>query len=195
MGLVVDTLAYLTLFLDIGLIGALFYFVAKKAGYDLRDYDYLRKVKQLIADYNRRIALIIALTATAGSLYLSNSPFWIELGQGGFELVKRSNLWDPCRLCWFQRILMYPLVLILGTGIFTMDKDLKDYVLPLAIVGTPIALIHSLVQRYEQFQAAGCSVTSISCATEYTFHFGYVTIPVMALTAFLAIAVLIWRFD
>lgn len=178
MEVIVKVLAYLTLFLNVAIIGSLLYFVGKKAGYDLAKYSIVERLKQVIGSYNRETALLIALTATLGSLYLSNIKGW-----------------SPCRLCWFQRIFMYPLVILIGAGIFTKDKDLKDYVLPVAIIGSPIAFIHSLIQRYDQFSSAGCSITEISCSTEFTFHFGYITIPVMAFTAFIAIIILIWRFD
>lgn len=178
MSLVVEVLAYLTLFTNIALISACLIYIAEKAGFGLSDNGYLIGLEAKISEYVREVAFLFAFTATSGSLYLS-------------EVVG----WTPCRLCWYQRIFMYPLVIILGVGILTGDENMKDYLLPTAMIGTAIAFVHSLIQRYEQFESAGCSVTAVSCATEHTFHFGYVTIPVMALTAFLAIIVLVWRFD
>jgi hypothetical protein len=63
------------------------------------------------------------------------------------------------------------------------------------MIGVPLSFYHSILQRYEQFQSAGCSITSVSCETQYTFYFDYITIPVMAFTAFLGVAILLWRFS
>jgi hypothetical protein len=52
-----------------------------------------------------------------------------------------------------------------------------------------------MIQRFDQFSSAGCSITAVSCSTEYTFHYGYITIPVMAFTAFMVIILVLWRFD
>ena len=89
---------------------------------------------------------------------------------------------------------MYPITLISGTALFLERDDIKDYVMSLTLIGIPLALYHALIQRYEQFHSAGCSIAAVSCSTEYTFHYGYITIPVMALTAFLVITVVLWRY-
>ncbi|MBY6293979.1 disulfide bond formation protein B [Nanohaloarchaea archaeon H01] len=163
-----------TLLLDFVLIGSLAVFAGKKLGYES---GYISKVEDFISENVTEVVFVVATVATLGSLYFSN-----VLG------------YTPCRLCWFQRIFMYPIAVISGTALFLDRSDIKDYVLPLAMIGAPIALYHAIIQRIEQFSSAGCSVTAVSCSTEYTFHYGYITIPVMALTAFLVIIVVLWRF-
>lgn len=175
MSLVIEALSTGILFLDIGLISALVVFAAKKAGYE---FSYLARLEGFISRNSTEIVFATASIATLGSLYMSNIV--------GYE---------PCRLCWFQRIFMYPIAVLSGTTLFLDKSDLKDYVMPLALIGAPIAFYHSVIQRFEQFTSAGCSVTAVSCSTEYTFHYGYVTIPVMALTAFLVIIFVLWRFE
>lgn len=170
----VAVLAVLTLTLDIGLLGALFYHLMQRTGYKI---SYVERSKERLKEYYLPISLFIASAATAGSLYMSN-----VLG------------WTPCKLCWYQRIFMYPLILVLGVGLVFSDENVRDYAIPLALLGFPIAFYHSLHQRFEQFGSAGCSITAVSCSTEYTFWFGYITIPVMAATAFAAVLVLMWRF-
>lgn len=99
---------------------------------------------------------------------------------------------EPCKLCWYQRIFMYPQFVILALGLAIKDiaKDSKAafYALILAILGAPVAFFHYLLQR--GVVDAGCSVVgnySVSCASYFKMSFGYITIPMMAFTAFLMI--------
>lgn len=175
MNLIVEALALGTLLTYVALILATGFYALRKLGYS---FDRVEQFKSFISDHSRKIVFGFASLATLGSLYTSNF-----LG------------YEPCRLCWFQRIFMYPLVLLSGTSILLDKSDLKEYALPLVILGIPIAFIHGMVQRFDQFSSAGCSVTSISCSTEYTFHYGFITIPFMALAAFLAIGLVLWKFE
>ncbi|HLD63921.1 MAG TPA: disulfide oxidoreductase [Candidatus Peribacteraceae bacterium] len=119
------------------------------------------------------LMLIVALTATLGSLYFSEVAYW-----------------TPCRLCWFQRIFMYPQVLLLAVAIWHRDRGVARYLAILSAVGLLIAAFH----YGEQVTAAiapptdllvPCDETGVSCASTPFFHFGYITIPMMAFTAFL----------
>lgn len=76
-------------------------------------------------------AWIVSLTATLGSLYFSEIRKFI-----------------PCELCWYQRIMMYPLVLILGIATFQGDARVKKYVLPMAVIGAGISLMHYMEQKF-----------------------------------------------
>ena len=115
------------------------------------------------------LAFAIALTATAGSLFLS------EVAQ----LV-------PCTLCWYQRIAMYPLALILGIAAWRGDWGIRRYAAPLAAIGAVIAAYHVVLQRVPTLPSAGCSLTA-PCSAIDLERFGFVTIPVMALIGFIAI--------
>lgn len=175
---VVFALSTLTLIVDLLLVvsGALFVFNRYTGKLD--EYEKYVELKQKISHYYGEIIMLFALTATSGSLYLSN-----VLG------------WEPCRLCWFQRIFMYPLVVVMAVAILFEKNDVRDYVIPMSVIGATISVYHYAIQRVTQFQSAGCSVLSVSCETQYTFYYGYITIPMMALTAFLAILVLAWKFN
>lgn len=177
MSTVVNVLSYATLFLNIAMLaGAVFY--AANRFFDFKP-SFIDTIEDYLYNYYRELSFFLASVATAGSLYVSNI-----LG------------WTPCRLCWFQRILMYPLVVVLGVGILFNDENSRDYALPLAMIGLPISIYHTLLQRYDHFESAGCSVTSVSCeATDIAFHFGYITLPVMAATVFIGILILMWRFN
>jgi disulfide bond formation protein DsbB len=178
MEIVADFLAYGTFAVNIGLAVSLMAYLYNRFSEEgLSRFDAYSKLTDFIQDYALELAFLQASIATAGSLFMSN-----------------VLQWTPCRLCWFQRIFMYPLVLILGVSILFNSRDVKDYVIPLTLIGIPIAGYHFITQRVEQFHAAGCSITQVSCATEYTFHFGYITIPAMALTAFIVVLILVWKF-
>lgn len=121
------------------------------------------------------LALIVSLTATVGSLTYS----W---GLG----------YEPCEFCWFQRILMYPLVIILAMALWKKrDPNAADYVLGLSVPGAIIAGYHYLLQigvtSYAPCDALGYSV---SCSKVFVMNFGYITIPLMAFSAFLLIILL-----
>lgn len=118
---------------------------------------------------------VIALIAMLGSLGYSDGM--------GFE---------PCKLCWYQRIAMYPMVILLGIAAWKKDFGIKKYVLPLAIIGFIIAIYHTLMQ-FGIAPELPCSALgySKSCSERFTTTFGYITIPVMAATAFAYITLLL----
>lgn len=115
------------------------------------------------------LAFIVALVSTGISLFYSNIA--------GFE---------PCRLCWWQRIFMYPQIVILGLALLKKDYKIVDYALALAMIGAIIALYHNYIYfggpAILPCEASGLGV---SCSKRYVFEFGYITIPMMSLTSFL----------
>lgn len=108
-----------------------------------------------------------ALLATVGSLVMSEA----------FGLV-------PCVLCWYQRIFMYPLVIIVGLGIVRKDHAWPLTVLPLTVIGWLIALYHSLLQWDIIPERLAPCVEGVSCITKQVNALGFVTIPFMSLVAF-----------
>jgi disulfide bond formation protein DsbB len=121
---------------------------------------------------SRHVALLAAWIALSGSLFFS-------------EVFG----WPPCSLCWYQRILMYPLAVILAIGIFRRDRGLHLYVLPLALVGTCVSLYHYLLIRTDWFPPPPCS-NGVSCTVDYLNVLGFINIPFLALTAFLIISLM-----
>ena len=112
-------------------------------------------------------AWIVALTATIGSLFFSEV---MEL--------------PPCILCWYQRIAMYPLVIVIGAGIILRDGKVKFYALPLALAGLAISIYHNLLYYGIIPESIAPCKQGISCTTVQLEWFGFITIPLMALTAF-----------
>ena len=116
-------------------------------------------------------AWIVAIAATAGSLYYSQIRHFM-----------------PCELCWYQRIFMYPLVLLLGIAVWRLDTGIKPYALAMTLVGGSISLLHYLEQKIPAFHPTACDATPIPCNIHYVEYFGFLTIPLMALIAFALIA-------
>lgn len=102
------------------------------------------------------------------------------------ELLK----YPPCTLCWYQRIFMYPLVLIIPVGIVMKDRNLYRYVLVLSGVGLLIALYHSLIYHNVIEEALQLCNAALSCKTKQFELFNVLSIPVMSFFSFLAIVIL-----
>jgi disulfide bond formation protein DsbB len=120
----------------------------------------------------RHVALLAAWVATCGSLFMS-------------EVLH----WTPCLLCWYQRILMYPLSVLLLVGILRRDRGLHWYVLPLSIGGALTSLYHYLLLMTDWFPPPACS-TSVPCTVDYinfTGALSFVKVPFLALAAFVII--------
>jgi disulfide bond formation protein DsbB len=120
-------------------------------------------------------AWAIALLATAGALFLG-------------EVMGMT----PCVLCWYQRIAMFPLVLVLGAALLASDAGSVRYALPLALAGWAIALYHLLVFWGVVSEGRVPCGKGASCADADVQVAGGVPIPLLSLAAFTAIVVLLW---
>lgn len=129
------------------------------------------KLARIISNNYIALVLLISATATVGSLALS-------------ELIS----FVPCKLCWYQRAMMYPIAVVSFVALLTNDIKAKKYVLALSIIGLAIAGYHILVQLFPQ--ALECSDEVAKCAAVEFAQYGYITIPVMAFSAFLLIILL-----
>ena len=98
----------------------------------------------------------------------------------------------PCVLCWYQRIFMFPLVLILPAGLLPFDRKVVRYALPLALVGWLIALFHVLLAAGTIPESIRPCTQGVPCTEEQIMWFGFLTIPHLSLLAFsIVIALLI----
>jgi disulfide bond formation protein DsbB len=122
-------------------------------------------------DFLPYLAWIIALVATVGSLFFS-------------EVMQLP----PCVLCWYQRIAMYPLVLIIGIGIITRDGRMKVYALSLCLIGLAISIYHNLLYYGLIPESITPCTQGVSCTSRQIEWLGFITIPLMALAAFVSIA-------
>ena len=119
-------------------------------------------------------AWFVALLASAGSLFFS-------------EVMKLP----PCVLCWYQRIAMYPLVIIIGVGILVQDLKLKIYALPLSITGLVISIYHNLLYYKIIPDSIKPCTSGVSCTSKQIEWLGFITIPFMSFVAFALISVLL----
>jgi disulfide bond formation protein DsbB len=119
--------------------------------------------------YELWAAFVVAAIATGGSLFFSEIA--------GFP---------PCELCWFQRICMYPLSILLLLMAWNGDNRAARYLFPLPVVGACVSIYHLLVENGVVKEAHACVVSAPGgCATKWINEFGYMTIPTLALTGFL----------
>jgi disulfide bond formation protein DsbB len=126
-----------------------------------------------IAPQSVLLAWIVATVTTLGSLYYSE--------HAGFV---------PCELCWYQRILMYPLVIVLGVAWIRRDAKVWMTALVFVVLGAPLSLYHWLVERVPAFaESSSCSV-SVPCTAPWFEKLGFVTLAWMAMSSFLLIGVL-----
>lgn len=96
----------------------------------------------------------------------------------------------PCELCWYQRILMYPLVVIYGVAIIKKDMSMAFPGIILSGIGMFVSIYHYLIQKLPTFHEATGSCGIIPCNTEYINYFGFISIPFLAGVAFIIIFVL-----
>jgi disulfide bond formation protein DsbB len=118
---------------------------------------------------------LIASVATLGSLFFSDVM--------GFA---------PCVLCWYQRIFIYPLVLIFGVGLFSFDAGVIKYSRPLAIAGWFVALYHTLLYAGIVPKSIQPCSEGVPCTEKYIELFGFLSIPLLSLLAFSAIIILLF---
>jgi disulfide bond formation protein DsbB len=118
------------------------------------------------------LSWVAAIIATLGSLYFSEVMHFI-----------------PCTLCWYQRIFMYPLTIILGVAFYRNDQGIYRYVLPLSIIGMLISGYHTLLQKLPYLQQFEMCTTGVPCSKDYINWLGFITIPLLAFIAFTIITV------
>lgn len=120
------------------------------------------------------LSFLIATSATLGSLFFSEIMHFI-----------------PCSMCWYQRIFMYPLVLIFLMGLLYPDDKTYKYSIPIVLVGLFFAIYHNLLMFGIIPESAVPCASGVPCSVEYIDWFGFVTIPFLSLVAYLSIFLLL----
>ncbi|KZS44891.1 disulfide oxidoreductase [Paenibacillus glucanolyticus] len=129
----------------------------------------------ILKRYSFLFAWIVSIISTCGSLYFSEVLFF-----------------EPCKLCWFQRICMYPLTVILGYAALKDDRMIAKLSYPFVLIGLIIAIYHYLGQKISSIgKLLPCSV-GVPCNVDYIDWFGFITIPLLSLVAFGLILIVIW---
>ncbi len=117
---------------------------------------------------------LVASTSTLGSLFFSHV----------MEFA-------PCVLCWYQRIFLFPLVLVLAAGLFPFDRRVVKFALPLAIAGWLTALYHNLLYTGIIPESIQPCSRGVSCTEDYIELFGLLSIPMLSFLSFSTIAALL----
>jgi hypothetical protein len=116
------------------------------------------------------LAFGVATVATLGSLYYSEIA--------GFT---------PCKLCWYQRIAMYPLTIVLGVAALRRDHSVRFTVVPIAVIGALIAAYHAWIQAFPPTGGSAFCTADVPCTDRFVWEFGFVSLPFMALSGFIFI--------
>ena len=133
-------------------------------------------LRRALEGYELWLVFLVSSIATGGSLFFSEVAGFV-----------------PCELCWYQRICMYPLSIVTLLAALANDRRVARYLLPLPLVGAGVSVYHLLVENGVVKQAHACLLSAPGgCATKWIEEFGYVTIPVLAMSAFAAITVLLF---
>ena len=128
---------------------------------------------KILSQLAQKINFLIVLFGVAGSLYFSEVM--------GFP---------PCVLCWYQRILLYPLLMIYAVSLWTNDGKYQKYVLPFIALGILVAGYHNLLYYGILSESIAPCVAGVSCTTIQLELLGFITIPLMSLLCFLTIGFL-----
>lgn len=128
----------------------------------------------LVSRYILWIGFVISFGAILASLFYSNGI--------GFE---------PCLLCWMQRIFMYPQAVLFGIALWKKDRGVLRYALALTIIGTLIALYHNYIDLGGT-EFISCGTNAVSCTKRYVLEFGFITIPLMSLSMYLLLLTSMW---
>ena len=128
-------------------------------------------LRSLVITCGRWLAFVVAGGAVASSLYYSESAGFI-----------------PCDFCWYQRIAMYPLAVMLLIAAVTKDAQIAKYVIPIAVIGLGLSIYHYQLQLFPD-QASSCSATT-PCHAQWVDEYGFVSIPFMAGLGFLSVTAL-----
>jgi disulfide bond formation protein DsbB len=128
----------------------------------------LQAIRNLLWGYELWAAFLVAAIATGGSLFFSEVAHFV-----------------PCELCWYQRICMYPLSILTLFLAYHRDHRAARYLLPLPVVGACVSTYHLLIENKVITEPTQCLISAPGgCATKWVNEFGYITIPTLALTAF-----------
>ena len=119
---------------------------------------------------------------------------WLLVMAASLGSIFLSEIMDlpPCSLCWYQRVFMFPLPILLLCGLFPFDPKVVRYALPIAAVGGAIALYHTLLQLGVVPETVSPCRQGVSCSDAQLQLFGFVSIPMLSLLAFAAVVAGLW---
>jgi disulfide bond formation protein DsbB len=163
--------AFLTLVANVAVVAGVVLWVASR--WSKGATRFLEEVRVELARFGVPLAFAVAGTAMAGSLYFSEVAHYV-----------------PCTLCWYQRIGMYSLAIILLVAVIRSDRGIRPYGITLALVALPISIYHYLVEWFPSIETDVCSV-GLSCSIVWFRSMGFMTLAYMAGSGFAFIALVL----
>jgi len=134
-----------------------------------------KRLFQYLADWDILfLCWLVSAVSALGSLFFSHVMGFV-----------------PCVLCWYQRICLFALVLVLAVGLFPFDKKVVKFAMPLALTGLLIAAYHNLLYAGIIPKSIQPCASGVSCTEKYIEIFGFISIPMLALASFATIAALL----
>lgn len=131
-----------------------------------------------------------SILKTQKHIYLLLAQFMISLASiFGSLFFSEVMKFPPCNLCWYQRIFIYPVALIILTGLFLGSKDTNKILTPFISIGLIFAIYHNLVY-YKFIQVIVPCTESAPCTAQQLNYLGFITIPLLSLSAFVALMLL-----
>jgi disulfide bond formation protein DsbB len=132
-----------------------------------------RAVLGAVGDAALWLAATVAVSATAGSLYFSEVAGYV-----------------PCKLCWWQRIAMFPLAVVLSVAAARRDRGVRFHVIPVALAGLSVSVYHYLIEWFPSIEKTSCSL-DVPCTAVWFRGFGFASLAFMAGCGFFAIVTLL----
>ena len=132
-------------------------------------------MRQLLAKYPLYLAWVISLAGLLISLYVGE----------GLKM-------EPCHLCWYQRIFLFPLAILLGIATFREDNNFAFYAFVMACLGGFFAVYQVLQQHIPALKASVLCGTHSDCSETVFQLFGFLTFPLLSAVGFAMIATLLW---
>jgi len=147
---------------------------------------FLKKSKNTFLLFFKKYTFIFGFLAALGAFLLS---------------LFYSNIvgFPPCELCWVQRIFLYPQLILFGMELYKRDKSIVDFSIVFAIFGSLVSMYHIYIENGGS-SSLDCAATTtgtvgqVSCVTRYIYEFGYITMPMMALTLSCFIIVILMNY-
>lgn len=133
----------------------------------------LAELRSVAGQYGVRLAFAVAATCMLGSLYFSEVANYV-----------------PCTMCWYQRIAMYPVAILLGVALVRRQRAVRSFVVPLVVVGLPISIYHYFVEWFPDLESGVCSA-SLPCSIVWFRRAGFVSLPYMAASGFALVAAIV----
>lgn len=119
--------------------------------------------------------------------------FFISLSGTIFSLIYSEVInFAPCYLCWWARVFLYPQVILFGIALWSRDRKVIHYVIPLLFMGFLVSVYHNITYYFGNIDSAPCDATGVSCSQRLVSEFGgLISIPTLSLAALMGLLMVV----